>query len=462
MKRFKNVVLAMLIMFMMVGSTASAQVFIATAPRTKIDFVGLDRSLVIQGTKQTFYLTSEGAEDVQYKIWIRYPGTNDWEDITKGYTNPVKAKDLYAVTPEKVLNEGAFYGSIWVKKAGEKGKQSNSNGDFDSYYTFTFDVKETGMDLAKDVKTDKEEYILGDTIKVDGIDGLENVEYRIHAYDVEKNRWISNTDSYEKSLTWKPQHSGRYMLDLWVRKIGSTEKWEAFKLKPITVKVGANEKIELPEYVEDVSGSIEGLDKVLEGKVDKDNYIIKDGHMLISTNKELDAKIKPSHKIESAVNPNLEEQVYKMLRITTADGYCPSFVMSNKGDYMFAQNDLCLHVHNKKNGKDDEFAHYRFFRTDLYAGSKNPGDYKRVVDIEFDNNSNNINDKDNMKMFRMCNKVVLGEKSDEITDYMIELLNKTPTKEDRMVNPSKTFGDIRVSGLPGGGKYVVVTIELSR
>ena len=142
MKRFKNVVLTMLIMFMMVGSTASAQGLITTAPRTKINFVGLDRSTVLKGSKQTFYLTSEGAEDVQYRIWIRYPGTNDWEDITKGYTDKVKAKDLYAVTPEKILDEGAFYGSVWVKKAGEKGKQSNDKGDFDSYYKFTFDVKE--------------------------------------------------------------------------------------------------------------------------------------------------------------------------------------------------------------------------------------------------------------------------------------------------------------------------------
>jgi hypothetical protein len=318
------------------------------------------------------------------------------------------------------------------------------------------------MDLDKNVMTDKEEYKLGDGVKVNGVEGLKDVEYRIHAYDVENNKWINNIDGYKKNgLTWKPQHTGKYMLDVWVKKAGSPAKWEAFKLKPIEVKASADGKTELPENVDNISGSIDGLDKVLEGKVYKDEYIIKDGHMLLSTVKEDMKDIKPSHKIESVVNPNLEEQIYKMLRITATANECyPSLYMTNKTDYMFAQDDLVMYVNNDKNHWEDKaFVDYRFYRNDGYKDAGNTGDYKNIVDIHFDNN---INNKNNMKIFRMCNKVILGEKSDEITDYMIELFNKKLTEEDRRVNPSKDFENIRVIGLPGDGKDGNIIIEMKR
>ena len=459
MKRFRKIIIFGLMMCIGLAC-AYTPVKAVTKLRTKIDFVGLDRSIVLKGTKQTFYLTSEGAEDVQYRIWVRYPGTNNWEDITKGYTTGVRAKDLYAVTPDKVLGEGNFYGSIWVKKAGEKGLQHNSNGDFDSYYTFEFSVKNNGMDLDKNVMTDKEEYKLGDSVRVDSIEGLRDVEYRIHAYDVENNKWINNIDGYKKNgLTWKPQHTGKYMLDVWVKKIGSPAKWEAFKLKPIEVKASADGKTELPENVDNISGSIEGLDKVLEGKTYKGSYIIRDEHLLMSTSKEMQSDIKPSHKIESVVNPNLEEQVYKMIRIMTNGGYYPIFSMTSKGDYMFAQDDLRLYINCIKQDCDSSFVNYRFFRNDVYKDAGNTGDYKGVVDIHFDNN---INNKNNMKTFRMCNKVILGEKSDEITDYMLELFNRKLTEEDRRVYPSKDFGDIRVCGMPGDGKDGNIIITMKR
>jgi|GEM_PF-4984750 len=67
-----------------------------------------------------------------------------------------------------------------------------------------------------------------------------------------------------------------------------------------------------------------------------------------------------------------------------------------------------------------------------------------------------------MKTFRMCNKVILGEKSDEITDYMLELFNRKLTEEDRRVYPSKDFGDIRVCGMPGDGKDGNIIITMKR
>lgn len=307
-------------MFMMVGSTASAQGLITTAPRTKINFVGLDRSTVLKGSKQTFYLTSEGAEDVQYRIWIRYPGTNDWEDITKGYTDKVKAKDLYAVTPEKILDEGAFYGSVWVKKAGEKGKQSNDKGDFDSYYKFTFDVKEKGENLAKDIKIDKEECILGDTITVDGRDEYDIAEYKLHAYDVKNNRWLNNIDGYKKmGLKWTPQHTGKYMLDVWVRKAGKAgggAKWQEFILKPIEVKAGADGKTELPGCIDDITG------KITQEYID--NYVAK-GRMKDNGTKVVDNMYhfngtRYGHTVKDKVlgekfNPKINQQMVDLTQI---------------------------------------------------------------------------------------------------------------------------------------------------
>lgn len=84
--------------------------------------------------------------------------------------------------------------------------------------------------------------------------------------------------------------------------------------------------------------------------------------MLLNTVKEDMNDIKPGHKIESVVNSNLEEQIYKMLRITATANECyPSLYMTNKTDYMFAQDDLVMYVNNDKNHWEDKaFVHYRF------------------------------------------------------------------------------------------------------
>lgn len=330
----KRIVSVLLITAMVIAFPLSIKSVKAASIYPSITFVGLDRSPILEGTKQTFYITSKDGDMVQYRIWIRYPGTNTWEDITKGYTSAVKANEVYKVTPDKVLQEGEFFGSIWVKRAGQKGSQSNSNGDFDSYYTFTFPVvKNDGknLNIEGNLKTYKEVYNFGEAVNVNGIENISglsgNFKYKLHAYDITRNRWINDIDGYSDTLTWTPVNGGKYMLDVWVidtNNLNTNVKYNGFKLKPIEVKEPTDEEFFKQPNIEKKCSIGETFD-VKNGKIyfkgsSYNNYL-------------------PDEKL----NPNINKQVYELTKALIDDEKY-SYVIAYRGggnEYSAADVKLC-------------------------------------------------------------------------------------------------------------------------
>lgn len=333
----KRIVSVLLITAMVMAFPLSIK-SVKAASIPSITFVGLDRSPILEGTKQTFYITSKDGDMVQYRIWIRYPGTNTWEDITKGYTNAAKANEIYKVTPDKVLQEGEFFGSIWVKRAGQKGSQSNSNGDFDSYYTFTFPVVKNNsknLNIEGNLKTDKEVYNFGEAVNVNGIENISglsgNFKYKLHAYDITRNRWITEIDGYSDTLTWTPNNGGKYMLDVWVidtNNLNTNVKYNGFKLKPIEVKEPTDEEFFKQPNIEKKCSIGETFD-VKNGKVyfkgsSYNNYL-------------------PDEKL----NPNINKQVYELTKALIDDeryNYVKTYyadLVDNFGNYSATVVKLC-------------------------------------------------------------------------------------------------------------------------
>ena len=207
-----------------------------------ITFVGLDHSPIIEGEAQSFYVVSKNTEYVQYRVWACDVETRKWKEITDKYTKPIPANFPFKVDTGKTFKRGAYYFSIWVKKAGNVGVNRNSNGDYDSYYTFNMDSvpkDNSKVSLSGDMIMDKADFKLGETIKVDGIKNDKGerspYKYKFHVYDITRNKWINDIDGYDDTVSWKPEAEGQYVIDLWAAAAGSQEKYDGFKTKIINV-----------------------------------------------------------------------------------------------------------------------------------------------------------------------------------------------------------------------------------
>lgn len=207
-----------------------------------ITFVGLDHSPIIEGEAQSFYVVSKNTEYVQYRVWACDVETRKWEEITDKYTKPVPANFPFKVDTGKTFKKGAYYFSVWVKKAGNVGVNRNSNGDYDSYYTFNMNSvskDNSKVSLSGDMIMDKADFRLGETIKVDGIKNDKGekspYKYKFHVYDITRNKWINDIDGYDDTVSWKPEAEGQYVIDLWAITDGSKEKYDGFKTKIINV-----------------------------------------------------------------------------------------------------------------------------------------------------------------------------------------------------------------------------------
>ncbi len=207
-----------------------------------ITFVGLDHSPIIDGEAQSFCIVSKNTEYVQYRVWACDAETRKWEEITDKYTKPVPANFPFKVDTGKTFKRGTYYFSIWVKKAGNVGVNRNSNGDYDSYYAFNMNSvpkDNSKVNLSGDMIMDKADFKLGETIKVNGIKndkgGRSPYKYKLHVYDITRNKWINNIDGYDDTVSWKPEAEGQYVIDLWAITDSSQEKYDGFKTKIINV-----------------------------------------------------------------------------------------------------------------------------------------------------------------------------------------------------------------------------------
>ena len=228
----------------------------ATEATPKVTFVGVEHSPLVVGDTETFYLSSVGAEKVQYRVFQNKIGTDKWQELTPGYTAAVNANEISSINGIAKYEIGKYKLSIWVKKADTEGKFKNKSGDYDSYYvTYLNCVSKDNSNRVYsngDMNVEKDNYVVGETVNIAGIKDISGMKapytYKLHIYDVNNNMWIMDKTNYrdKENLTWVANKPGTYVLDLWTMSSNSTlwakqaklngRVYEAWKLKVITVK----------------------------------------------------------------------------------------------------------------------------------------------------------------------------------------------------------------------------------
>lgn len=222
----------------------------------EVAFVGVDHSPLVVGDKETFYLTSKGTGLVQYRVFQNKLGTDDWNEITSGYSKATDAAVPYAVSVPQAYELGGYKLSVWVKAAGTEGKYSNSNGGYDSIYIANLNCVEKDnnnrvyadgdLDIAKDV------YNVGEKVTINGIKNIRGMKapykYKLHLFEPAKasasnSGWTNNVVNYSDKIEWTPTEAGTYVLDVWATSSDSKAAYESWKLKTITVVNGQGKDV---------------------------------------------------------------------------------------------------------------------------------------------------------------------------------------------------------------------------
>ena len=188
----------------------------------KINFVGIDHSPLIEGDKESFLFTSRGCDKVQYRAFLYAEAKNEWKEVMP-WTDAVDSNTPYKFSYDTPFESGKYKLSVWVKRAGAKGINSNKNGDYDSYYVADLNcVKETEADRVRadgNMILEKETYKVGEKVVVNGVDNLRGRKgpytFRLHIFDVNEGKWIMDKDTYRNNPEWTPDKPGTYVLDLW-------------------------------------------------------------------------------------------------------------------------------------------------------------------------------------------------------------------------------------------------------
>jgi len=256
MGRFKKR-LSSVLAILLIAMTFSSNLPVDAAETTPmVTFVGVEHSPLVVGDTETFYLSSKGTEKVQYRVFQNKVGTDKWEELTKGYTVAESANAITTVNGSAKYEIGKYKISVWVKKADTEGKLKNKNGSYDSYYVANLNCvskdNNNRVYTSGDMNVEKDNYIVGETVKIDGIKGISGMKapytYKVHVYDVSNNVWYLDKADYrdKENLTWIAGKPGTYVLDVWAMSSNSTlwaksaklngRIYEGWKLKVITVK----------------------------------------------------------------------------------------------------------------------------------------------------------------------------------------------------------------------------------
>jgi hypothetical protein len=217
----------------------------------EISFVGIEHSPLVEGDKESFILSSKEYDgQVQYRVRLNKMGTNEWTDITNGYTAPVDSKAPWEVKYEKPFSVGHYNVSVWVKIAGTNGTKVSKDGRYDNLYTAYLNCvsKDPLHRVYADGSVDlsRETYVLGETVNIGGIIGISGMQgpysYKLHVFnptkaDESNKGWNKNVTEYSTNgIQWKPKAAGTYVLDMWANVPDSKAMYEAWKLKVVHVE----------------------------------------------------------------------------------------------------------------------------------------------------------------------------------------------------------------------------------
>jgi hypothetical protein len=198
--------------------------FSAKETSVTIAAMGVGHYPLIKGNKKNVYVVSRGAEKVQYRIFLIERSDNEVKELTDGYTDSVEAYKPYLLEHNESFTTGSYILKVWVKEEG-----SNNEYDYEriSYLYCNENEDNSKLYVDKDMDIDKlsndkdeNEYMVGETLIIKGIKDIggkeEPYKYRLHIYDVDRDKWIIDDKEYRDICEWTPDKPGTYILDLWV------------------------------------------------------------------------------------------------------------------------------------------------------------------------------------------------------------------------------------------------------
>ncbi|MCB2289521.1 hypothetical protein LGK97_07045 [Clostridium sp. CS001] len=226
----KTLSIFMAALFVMAGVLGNITVKAATVVVPEITYVGISHSPLVVGDTETFTVASKFEGKVQYRAFL-YNGT-EWNELTKGYGEAVDAKTPYVLPETAAFKLGAAKLSVWVKRAGETGIQSNANGDFDKYYVANLNC--VSKDDANRVYANGDAKVEtnGLTVKFNGIENIGGIAgpylYRMHIYNPTTGVWTNRVTDYTATPSYTFEKAGTYMVVVHANTANSTT-WKKYQ-----------------------------------------------------------------------------------------------------------------------------------------------------------------------------------------------------------------------------------------
>lgn len=229
-KKKMSLLLAAVLVASGVGMVKPASAAVAVP---KVTYVAPAITMAEVGDEFSFALQSDYAGKVQYQIWAQNTATGTWYSLTNGYTEAVNGTTPFIPKAINTLPQGSYKASVWVKVDGSTAK-------YDSYATASFKIQKDGY-FAGRAKMDnlglKDTYNVGDAITITGAD-----QYKLHVFDpsvAERAKGWTTDATYETAEATADDYTftkaGTYLIDVWGKTASSTNKYDGWTLKVVTV-----------------------------------------------------------------------------------------------------------------------------------------------------------------------------------------------------------------------------------
>ncbi|MEF9952382.1 MAG: N-acetylmuramoyl-L-alanine amidase [Clostridium sp.] len=230
-KKLATILTLILVLNVIATTIISEKAFANNLP--KINSLSVLETSPKKGDRVTFRVASKGSELVEYSIFLYSPTKKVWENVSGGYSKPVKQGQIHSINITKGLNSGDNNFSIWVKRAG---KPPANKGGYDDFKSFTVKVKSPsteGGNSSKPASIKSASILAADqfvgkypSLKLSANSSVK-VQYRVFLYSKDSRKWEDVTGGYtaptSPSVTTniklsKPLHKGENVFSIWVKR----------------------------------------------------------------------------------------------------------------------------------------------------------------------------------------------------------------------------------------------------
>ncbi|MGH4123084.1 MAG: hypothetical protein ACREV6_09170 [Clostridium sp.] len=244
----KSLSIFMAAIFVMAGVLGNVAVKAAQVTVPVINYIGVEHSPLVVGDTEKFTITSTYTGDVQYRAFLYNEKANKWSELTEGYNKvAVNANTPYVLPETAKFDAGKYKLSVWVKRAGETGIQSNKNGDFDSYYVSALNCVAKDNDNRVYANGEATYVVNGMNLTFNRVEGMSGIagpySYRLHIFDptavsATNDGWTKRVTEYTENPSYKFTKPGTYMVVVHANTAKSTT-WKNYLAEDKTV---ANQK----------------------------------------------------------------------------------------------------------------------------------------------------------------------------------------------------------------------------